>query len=153
MFWRREIRMRTIRFRCGKLQHLRPEGSEQNPRLNRWLRGHEPGARHPLEIVDHVRIRLRIVVLAHTGNEVSVADTKTQHEPTREGFSQGALPSDHRHRVAGVHVRNSGCDNDALGCAQQNAGMSEGVASDRFGEPQCPISEGLCFLNCFSSLR
>ena len=77
---RRPVGMRAVRVRARELEHLRPERGEQRRWLFRRRRSAIRRRAHRFEVRAHLRERLRIVELSHSGDHGGVAHAEAQHE-------------------------------------------------------------------------
>ena len=130
-----EVRVRSVGLRCCQRQHLRTERGE-HPRwpLGR-ADGEEAGRIHAVEVDIHVGERLRIVVLAHTGDEVRMADAEAEQEPPGKCVLDGAHRRVHRHRVTRVDVGDARRQLQCRGVGEVVRGRDERIAPDRLRNP------------------
>src|SRR5262249_12050482 len=64
------------------------------------------GSVHSIQVFPHGGERFAVTMASYLLNQRNVANTETEKEPPRVGFSQGILSGGHRYRIAGIDTGN-----------------------------------------------
>ncbi len=112
---RNEVRMRSGGAIRGQTQHLRPESGENHLRRRFALGRQEQGLVHGIEVLDHCRVGLGVLVLADAGDQVPVRYPQAEQEPARVGLVQRLHGGVRGHGVAGVAVGDARRDLHVVG--------------------------------------
>src|SRR5204862_5832547 len=75
--------------------------------------------------------------------QVRVRYAETEHEAAARELGHRLLDGAHRHRIAGVDVRDAGGELQTLGARRQIAEQGEGIAADRLRQPERRVPERL----------